>query len=532
MTVISVNSSHGSSKASDILLISMQNDLDTVGLKSLHATLLDKGYTSILLYIPDVSADGPAWEAADNLITFIAGNAPGIIGISLMSHEYARAVSLTRFLKRHFPDTAVVWGGIHPTVAPAMSLDHADYVCVGEGESAVLDLMQAVRGGATPAGVPNFWYKEDGRVVKSPLKPLVTDLDSLPVPDHIPANSFIVHRRRVQELNRPFFKKYARWRGTVYSVMGSRGCPFACAYCCNDFYSKLYGSRHTIRRRQVTALIEEIAGAVSRYPGIQYVNFHDDCFLACSDDYLEAFCHQYKERVGIPFIVRCIPKFFTERKMRYLKAAGVAWISIGLQSASNRVLTGVYNRHSTVADFLRASALIHRFRVAVYYDVILDNPLEREAEKLSLVPVLSGVPKPYFLQLFSLVLYPGTVLYDRMIPLYPEKAREYLTKDYHTYQNNKLNRLIRISGYLPTGVMERLVAGYRRNPGKASFRLTLITAAMVSAIVLEPLTYFRLIRRSLGNNTLSAVMMLPAFFRVGFSRYVKQFLPSGRRDGV
>lgn len=513
-----------SATGTDILLISLQPDLDTVGLKSLHYALMNNGFSSVLLYLP-VSSPGLE-RVCDPLKAFIAGRSPRIVGISLMSHEYDRAVTLTGALKRFFPDTPVLWGGIHPTVAPEMCLDHADYVCVGEGETAAVALMDAVTGGRSLSSVANIWHKKNGEIVKNPLMPLVKSLDILPLPDHIPTNSFIFHNQRIAKLDVSLFKKYARWRGRVFSVMGSRGCPFACTYCCNDFFSRLYGREHVIRRRDAGPLIDAIAGAVRRYPEIRYVNFHDDCFLACSDAYLAEFCRQYKARVGIPFIVRCIPAFFTENKMRYLKDAGVAWISIGLQSGSNRVLRDVYNRRSTVEDFLAAAALIRRYNVAVYYDVILDNPLEAEKETLLLIPVLASAPHPYFLQIFSLVLYPGTRLYERLAAVDSGKRREYLTKDYHTYNNTTVNKLIRISGYLPARIMDYLVAEYRTNARAASFRLSLLLANGLSAFVVEPLTYFRLIRMSRNNRTADALRLLPAYFRVGFSRYIKQFLRS------
>jgi len=35
-----------------IILISLQKDLDTIGLKHIHYCLLKKGYDSVLLYLP------------------------------------------------------------------------------------------------------------------------------------------------------------------------------------------------------------------------------------------------------------------------------------------------------------------------------------------------------------------------------------------------------------------------------------------------------------------------------------------------
>ncbi len=504
----------------DALLISLQVDLDTIGLKSLHATLMREGFSSAILYLPGLRPDDKA--LLEEVGVLLRDNPPGFIGISLMSHEHYGAVALTEYIRKAAPGIPIVWGGIHPTIAPEICLDHADYICVGEGETAVVNFAAAIHAGKHVGQIPNFWCKKDGKIVKTPLAPLIKDLDRLPFSGHVPGNSFIAHQNRIMPLGKTLFRKYARWKGTVYSFMGSRGCPFSCAYCCNDFLTRLYGTK-AIRRRSVNNIMAELAAAMETYPDIVYVNFQDDCFLACSDDYLAEFCDAYQNRIRRPFIVRCIPSFINQGRLRRLKEAGLSWISMGLQSGSDRVLNDIYNRQSFSGDFLKAAAVIRKAEVAAYYDVILDNPLESNADRLDTIAVLAAIPRPYFLQLFSLVLFPGTGLYRRIVDEKNDPPREYLVKNYHDYRKTDLNRLTRISAYIPRLMTRRLAALYGRRGSSLKFRFYLFFNELVSALVLEPTTYFRLLRISCQGNTARAVRMLPAYFRVGLSRYVKQF---------
>ncbi|MFZ5563963.1 MAG: B12-binding domain-containing radical SAM protein [Thermodesulfobacteriota bacterium] len=504
----------------DALLISLQVDLDTIGLKQLHAVLRDQGFSSLLLYLP-------CFHHADNMlleriIRFVADRAPGFVGISLMSHEYFGAVALTRRLKQAFADMPVIWGGVHPTIAPEMCLDHADYVCVGEGEHAVTAMARAFREQQGVEHIPNLCYRREGRIVRNALEPAIEDLDGLPACEHLPKAAYIAHRKKIIPLDRSQLKRYGRWRGTVYSTMGSRGCPFSCAYCCNDFFSRLYDARK-IRRRSVSSLMAELARAVADHPGLSYINFQDDCFLACSDAYLDEFCEAYRRDVAIPFVVRCIPAFVNADRLKKLKDAGLAWISLGLQSGSNRVLADVYNRRSTAEQFLAAARLVHAAGIAAYYDVILDNPLESDEDRYKTIDVLTAAPRPYFLQLFSLALYPGTELYRRITSDCPERANAYLKKNYYHYKHTDANRMIRLSGYLPAVLMRRMVAYGKSRPRSAEFRLALITAGLLSTLVLEPLAYFRVIQMSQNGSVKKTLKQIPVFFRVGFSRYVKQF---------
>jgi hypothetical protein len=263
--------------------------------------------------------------------------------------------------------------------------------------------------------------------------------------------------------------------------------------------------------------------AVTDHPQIKYINFQDDCFLACSDAYLEEFCTAYRRHVDRSFIVRCIPSFVNADRLKKLKDAGLAWMSLGLQSGSDRVLADVYNRRSTSEQFLAAARLVHKAGIAAYYDVILDNPLENDEDRYKTIDVLTAAPRPYFLQLFTLALYPGTSLHKRITIDAPELADVYLKKNYYQYRHTAMNRLIRLSAYLPPSVVRRLVM-YSQNRGHSfRFRVLLSTAGVVSTFILEPVIYFRVIRISQNGSVVKTLKQIPVFFRVGFSRYVKQF---------
>jgi hypothetical protein len=267
----------------------------------------------------------------------------------------------------------------------------------------------------------------------------------------------------------------------------------------------------------------ELEAAITTHPDIVFINFQDDCFLACPESYLAEFCDAYRERIRRPFIVRCIPSFINESRLRRLEQAGLAWISMGLQSGSDRVLTDIYNRRSLSRDFSEAATVIRKAGVAAYYDVILDNPFETDADRLDTIRVLAAIPRPYFLQLFSLVFFPGTGLYRRLAGESSAPPDDYLVKNYHDYRKTDLNRLIRISGYMPLPVISGLAALYGRDGAGLKFRCLIRFTGLVSALLFEPVAYFRLVRTSCRGDTVQAVRLLPAFSRIGLSRYIKQF---------
>lgn len=510
------------------LLISFYEGLDIIGLKYLHYALLGKGYKSSILCLPYFNPENS--RQLNEIKNFILKIEPAFLGVSLMSYEYSRASKLTKYIKSFKKDMPIIWGGIHPTIVPGDCLDYADYACRGEGEGAILAIADAVSRGQGLKQINNLCYLENGGVKINPLYPLIENLETIPDYEHIPRNSFILARNQIQPLNKNVFAKYSRHMGRIYSVITSRGCPFSCTYCSNNFISHLY-ENSKIRRRSVAAVIEGLAKSVRDNPEIEYVNFQDDCFLACSDEYLREFCGTYKAKIGRPFIIRSIPIYITRDKLKSLKDAGISWISLGLQTGSDRVLKDVYKRKSFREDFLKAAKMVKDFNIAAFYDIILDNPFETQEDKLQTIETLMQTPKPFYTQVFSLVFYYGTELYEKAKTECPQYIKEdYREKNYAISHKNMINDLTRLSTFLNEKRMSGLLNLYRKNPGGLKFKIVFPLVKMFAFFLLQPLIYIRIIRLSQRGSLTKTAMVLPIYFKEGLKRYLNQFRGKTYKD--
>jgi anaerobic magnesium-protoporphyrin IX monomethyl ester cyclase len=501
----------------DVLLISLQENLDVIGLKSLHYQLLKHSFASHILFVPK----GLNAAAADAVCNLAKTRLPLFIGISLMSVEYRLAVQLTQVLKSQFPSTPVLWGGIHPTIAPETCVDYADFVCVGEGENLIVDFAHAVVNKSGIEDLCSLVFRSTDQVIRNPLYPL-TDLSVIPAYEHIPKDSFLLHKETMIPLDISTFRKYAKYSGTTYSIMSSRGCPFSCTYCCNNALAKITGSRK-IRFREPESVIDELRRAISQYPFIEYINFQDDCFLSRSDEKMEHFCHLYKREIKLPFIARSIPTFVTERKIASMKSAGLAWISIGLQSGSDRVCREIFGRRSGRQAFLKAAKAIKHHDLAAFYDVILDNPFETVSDQIDTVLTLMETPKPFYTQFFSLSLYPGTELRQQALDEGMIKGDEYQSKDYLRYNNAIVNDLVRLATFIPSNWMKFLLGLYYREMTSLWFRLNVTVARLFAIMIAEPITYFNVIRLSQRKKLGATIRVLPYYMKEGLSRFLKQF---------
>ena len=176
-----------------LLLISLQSNASLVGIKYIAANALANGIDCKILLIPGYleSKLHPVLE------DFIRGYNPDLIGISLMSIEFYPAKNITRLIKEKF-DVPVLWGGLHVILKPDECIHYADYVCSGEGENAVVNLMNHLKekGRVEVPDIPNIWVNDNGRIIKKEALP-ETDLDGLPDIEYIPNYFYGFHKGEI-----------------------------------------------------------------------------------------------------------------------------------------------------------------------------------------------------------------------------------------------------------------------------------------------------------------------------------------------
>ena len=134
------------------LQISVQSDLDVIGLRALNEFMLARGEDSTLVFMPTL--DDELEGTLRGLDRFVAERKPLIAGVSLMSPEHQNAATVTSMLRARHPGLPIVWGGVHPTCDPENSLESADWICVGAGATSMLDLVRAARAGRSRAYLP------------------------------------------------------------------------------------------------------------------------------------------------------------------------------------------------------------------------------------------------------------------------------------------------------------------------------------------------------------------------------------------
>jgi radical SAM superfamily enzyme YgiQ (UPF0313 family) len=223
----------------------------------------------------------------------------GLTSYTAMAYEMYDLAD--RFREAGIP---VVIGGLHASFAPEEARQHADAVCVGEGELLWPQIIEDFRRGGR-AGLKPF-YRE--------AAPGTYDLSQSPMPrfEHLVGRQYN--------------------RITVQTV---RGCPLDCEFC---GASKLYGPKY--RRKPLTQVVAEIRRIKDLWG--------DNAFFELADD--NSFANRNWAKEFLTAIQEFDLRWFTETDisvadddelLRLLARSGCRQILIGLESVSPNSLDGI-----------------------------------------------------------------------------------------------------------------------------------------------------------------------------------------------
>lgn len=317
---------------------------------------------------------------------------PDLVAFSVVSDYYQWMCAVAEELKKR-SDVPVVVGGIHVTALPekVMEKPFFDFAVIGEGEYALLDLVNALETGASVKEIPNVWSRANGLIIQNPPRPPIADLDSLPFPD------------------KSVFSEKVPIYNEIYYVLTSRGCPYACTYCCNNVIHRLYGGRSFLRKRSTENVIEELKQAREKYP-YKMIFFVDDDFLS-NREWLETFLKSYTSE--IKSIFRCIgsARHIDRHVASMLAEAGCKRIQIGIQTWNEELKRKICHRYETNDQVMKACEAVKQAGIYLDVDHIFGLPLHEEADYIEAVRQYAQA-KPDHINCFWMRYYPGTEIID------------------------------------------------------------------------------------------------------------------------
>ena len=283
----------------------------------------------------------------------------------------------------------------HPDIYLAQG---ARAVILGEGEVTLAELVEALRGarrlGEEPLVRGIAYVDGDGCVRRTPDRPFVRGLDSLPFPawDLVDVDRY----RRI-------------WRGRhghhSMNLVTTRGCPYHCNWCAKPIYGQRYGVR------TVANVVEEMAW-LRRDFHPDHIWFMDDVF-GLVPGWTEGFAAEVQRRgVATPF--RCLMRADQVRGpvVAALKAASCRMVWMGAESGSQRILDAM-EKGQTVDDVRRATRLLHEHGIRVGFFLQFGYPGEGRDDIEATLDLVRGAAPDDIGVSVSYPL-PGTKFHDRV----------------------------------------------------------------------------------------------------------------------
>jgi radical SAM superfamily enzyme YgiQ (UPF0313 family) len=327
---------------------------------------------------------------------------PDLVGFSVVSNQLQYALEIAKGLRAHI-EAPFVCGGIHATMAPRDVLQTGlfDYACVGEGEGALLELVQTLEKDGDTSTIKNIWLRKNGRIIENRVRPF-HPLEGLPRKDY-----------EIFDFQKMIKAKHG-WVG----AMTSRGCPFRCTYCFNhrlvDIYRNDTGPSparlNYLRHHPIQDVIGELEVLLQHYEGIRMFIFDDDLFTF-DRGYVHEFCQAYEKRIPIPFVCNAHVKVFDHAIAKSLKEAGCRIVKFGLESGSERVRREILNRPMSDRDVINAFKAADEYGLHTSAFVMIGLPGESIDELYATVDLLVAI-RPGRFRWSIFFPYPGTVAHE------------------------------------------------------------------------------------------------------------------------
>ena len=319
-------------------------------------------------------------EPLDRLKEILRAKRYDLVGVSTLTSMIGEAGQVAKAVREVSPETMIVAGGPHPTVAPehTLSLGVFDAVLVGEGERTLPELVES---GLRLKGQSGIWYSADGAVVRNEGVEPIADLDTLPMPawDLLDMQQYLSLWYQLDAVHYGV-------RGT--SIMASRGCPYQCSYC-QPTLGTLFGQK--IRRRSAPSLVEEAARLKAEY-GIEGLMWLDDTFLL-DRAWMRGLCEEFiAADLGLIWGCNVRADVCDRESLEIMKEAGLRMVHVGIESASPRVLDEVYRKGITIEQVRDTVQTASDLGLKVRGYFMLGAPSETEEEVRASMRLANELP--------------------------------------------------------------------------------------------------------------------------------------------
>ncbi|MCX6050952.1 MAG: radical SAM protein [Campylobacterales bacterium] len=339
-----------------------------------------------------------------------------IVGLSFIGgyYEYKKAIKISDAINQSKQKPFYIIGGFGPTPAPKYFLKklQADALVMGEGEVTVIELLDFIKEKKDFKDVLGLAYRVEDKVFINPSRPLIEDVDTIPMPAY---HLFNIEHYRLMRL--PGCSK----TDFIMPVLSGRGCTFTCNFC--------YRMDKGFRGRSNESIIEEIKYLKENH-GITYIGFTDELLMSSISRTMSLSQAIIDAKLDIKWDCNGRLNYAKPKVLKLMKEAGCVFINYGIEAYDDQILKNM-DKVLTTKQIEEGIVATLKEEISPGYNIIFGNIDETKETLMKGVEFLLKYDDGAQMRTIRPVTpYPGSPLYHLAI----EKG---MIKDIEDFYENK-----------------------------------------------------------------------------------------------
>lgn len=301
---------------------------------------------------------------SSNFFIEAIGNIGKIVGISITStSQFVYGCALAKIIKKLLPNVTIILGGSCSDVFFKSGyknkkeiFNYFDYVVIGEGETAITRLVQAIMDDTETEDIPNLIRYSDSDCTLPAI--FIEDIDSLESPDYdgLDLEQYLSPKK-------------------MLAYQSSRGCHYGyCAFCNHD---DKY--RHNYRTKKPTEIVKDLLWLHNKYK-VDHFQFVDEAIRPdCFEKMIEVM-DNYDEFKKIKwFFYSRVSYRYTKKLLEKAKKNGCEMVMFGVETLNQRLLNFI-KKGITAEASVYSLKLFHECGIKTFSWLMTNLPSETLCE--------------------------------------------------------------------------------------------------------------------------------------------------------
>lgn len=325
----------------------------------------------------------------------IAQTPSDVIGVTATTLLYKSAMKLITIAKQVQPQAVTMLGGSHGTFWDTNALNEypaLDIVVRREGETTFIELLDKLQAKTSLSNVLGITFRnKDGKIIQTPDRPYIENLDALPFPAH--------HLLPLESLK--------RMGKILFPLISSRGCVYWCDFCSTV---RMFGRGY--RMRSPKNVVDEMQLVHDKY-GVDQVTFYDDAFTVDRDRVMKICKELHARKLNLKWDCGTRVDMVDRELLKTMHDAGCFAVWLGVESGSEAIL-GAMNKRIKLNQTRLAYKTAHDVGLMTIANTVLGFPGETEQTAWETIRFLKEL-NPDDVGFYVATPYPGTPMYEQVI---------------------------------------------------------------------------------------------------------------------